>query len=198
VLRWSGLTFETEVIPLGGPNFGIRQMPELLAISSAGTVPMLRIGSDVIHESLAIAEWAAEQEPSLWPADPLARAYARAAASEMHAGFTEIRDQLPTNIRLRATPKPLSVQLSREFARLEQLWTGLRARFGGDGPYLFGARSIADAFYVPVATRVRTYSASLSTHSQHYVDTLLSDRAFQEWETAAEQEVWTIPKYELV
>ena len=71
------------------------------------------------------------------------------------------------------------------------LWRDLRGRFGKAGPYLFGAWSIPDAFFTPVATRVRTYSLDLAAHgdedgvAQAYVDTLLAHSDFQEWERRA-------------
>jgi glutathione S-transferase len=196
VLRWSDIEFETRAIALGGAGYGLRQMPDVLAISSSGTVPALHLGSEVIGDSLAISEWVAEQNRALWPADPAARAYARSAVCEMHSGFGAIRSNLPCNIRRRAGKREFSVEVQRELARIEQLWTELRARFGTNGPYLFGAKSIADAFFTPMATRLRTYEVALGTEARRYADTLLADAAFLEWERAAEAETWTIPQWE--
>lgn len=202
VLRWSDIDFETQAIQLGGAGYGQRQIPEVLAISAAGTVPALHIGPEMIGDSLAISEWAAEQNRALWPADPVARAYARAAVCEMHSGFGAIRSNLPCNIRRRAGKRELSPEVQREVARMETLWTDLRARFGATGhaghagPYLFGAKSIADAFFTPIATRFRTYSVQINAEAQRYADTLLADPAFREWEQLAVAETWTIPQWE--
>lgn len=199
VLRWADIEFETEAIQLGGAGYGQKQMPEVLAVSPSGTVPALRLGADaseVIGDSLAIAEWAAEQNRSLWPTDPVARAYARSATCEMHSGFGAIRNNLPCNVRRRAGKRDLSDEVVREVARIEQLWTQLRARFGASGPYLFGGKSIADAFFTPMAVRFRTYSVPLAAEAQAYADTLLLDPSFREWEKLAIQETWTIPQWE--
>src|SRR4051812_26445765 len=153
VLTWAGIEFETRVIPLGGPGYAKRQMPSVLAVSPSGTVPALRLGEDAIGDSLAISEWAAERAPELWPSDPTARLYARSAACEMHSGFAALRAKLPCNIRRRASRRTPDEPVRRDIARLEMLWTSLRGRFGGGGPYLFGfAPTIADAFFTPVAT----------------------------------------------
>src|SRR6185436_190676 len=90
-LRWGKLEFEERVIPLGGAGYRLRQMPAVLAVSPTGAVPALTFGDHVIVDSLAIAEWAAEQAPALWPRDASARAYARSAACEMHSGFNALR-----------------------------------------------------------------------------------------------------------
>jgi glutathione S-transferase len=76
------------------------------------------------------------------------------------------------------------------------LWGGLRARFGGGGPFLFGQRSIADAMFAPVATRLRTYKVSAPQAAQAYCATIFADSAFQEWERAGEAETWTIEQTE--
>src|SRR5215475_10760186 len=86
-LKWGGIAFQEKIIPLGGEGYGQSQIKEIRAVSPSGRVPSLHVNDAVIHESLAICEWAAEQAPLLWPADATTRAIARAAASEMHAGF---------------------------------------------------------------------------------------------------------------
>ncbi|MET0388653.1 MAG: glutathione S-transferase [Polyangiales bacterium] len=191
-LRWAGLGFETRVIKLGADGYGYGTMPEILAVSPSGTVPALHLGDEVINDSLAISEWAAEQHRALWPSDPLARAKARSITCEMHSGFGNIRNTLPCNVRRRAAPRELSEGVLREVARLSKAWVGLRERFGQSGPYLFGTRTIADAFFTPMATRFRTYAVPLEAAAQQYVDTLLADPEFREWESAAVQESWTI------
>lgn len=196
-LTWSGLDFETRALPLGGPGYLQRQMPSILAISPTGTVPVLHLGDEVFADSLAISEWAAEQVPSLWPADPIARAHARSVTCEMHSGFGAIRTHLSCNIRKRATPQPLDEDVAREVARIETLWSTLRARYGAGGPFLFGAApTIADAFYTPVATRFRTYGVKLGDDAARYAQTLLTTPAFLAWEKEAIAESWTIPAYE--
>ncbi|AKV01599.1 Glutathione S-transferase [Labilithrix luteola] len=195
VLAWSGLDFETRTLPLGGAGYSHRQMPSVLAISPSGTVPALHIGDDVISDSLAISEWAAEQVPSLWPSAPIARAHARSAACEMHSGFVALRTHLTCNIRRRTAPRALNEEVARDVARIETLWNTLRRRYGAGGPFLFGATpTIADAFYTPVATRFRTYGVKLGEEAAQYSETLLTTPAFLEWEKEAIAESWTIPE----
>ena len=203
VLTWSGLAFETRAIQLGGDGYGQARMAEVLAISPSGRVPALHVGDVVIWDSLAISEWAAERSAAarLWPEDATERAVCRAAASEMHAGFHEIRSRLPCNIRRRAPAREparhANEDVRHEIARVEALWNGLRSRYGRGGPYLFGARpTVADAFFTPVATRFRTYGVPLGPAAQEYSAALLAEPAFRAWEKDAHAETWTMPQWD--
>lgn len=98
------------------------------------------------------------------------------------------------NVRRRANTRAWHDDVRADIARIEELWSFVRAEFGGAGPYLFGARSIADAFYAPVCTRLRTYSVKLDAICQDYCNTIFADPAFQDWERAAHAETWTIPQ----
>lgn len=199
VLRWAGIDFETKVVRLGGLGYLKRQVPEVLAVSPTGTVPVLHLGSEIIPDSLAISEWAAEQNSALWPSDGAARAHARSASCEMHSCFGALRAQLPCNIRRRAPARELDSDVSADIERMQAIWTTLLERFGGSGPYLFGPRpTIADAFFTPVATRFRTYAVTLSPECQRYADALLADPAFLEWERAALEEPWAMPEWDSV
>jgi glutathione S-transferase len=193
VLRWGGIDFESRLIQLGGPGYPHQQMVEVLAVSPTGTVPVLHVGGEIIPDSLAISEWAAERVPSLWPSDPTARALGRAAVCEMHSGFDALRSTLPCNIRRRAEPRQHADEVVRNVARIEAIWRTLGSRFSGGGPYLFGrAPTIVDAFFAPVATRFRTYAVKLGADSQRYADALLADPEFVTWEAAARVEPYTI------
>ena len=81
----------------------------------------------------------------------------------------------------------------RSGERIEENPPELRTRFGGQAPYLFGQRSIADAFYAPVATRLRTYAVTLPTAAQAYCEAIFADPAFKAWERAAHEETWLLP-----
>jgi glutathione S-transferase len=196
-LKWGGIPFEEHVIPLGGEGYGQSKIKAVLAVSPSGRVPALTVGDAVIYESLAICEWAAEQTPTLWPADSIARAEARAASCEMHAGFAALRGAFSMNVRRRVeqTP-PIDADARGDLDRLYALWGGLRARFGGGGQFLFGQRTIADAMFAPVATRLRTYNVPAPDVAQSYCAAIFADAAFQEWERGAEAEPWTIEQTE--
>jgi glutathione S-transferase len=195
VLRWSGLPHEEKLVSLDQPGYGHGQIAAVKAISPSGLVPALQVGSLTIWDSLAISEWVAEQAPAatLWPQDPEVRALARAATCEMHSGFAAIRRDMSMNIRRRVDAqawlhqqgKDWAADVRANLARLDELISGLRQRYAGHGPWLCGTRSIADAFYTPIATRLRTYSVSLSDRTNAYFNHLLEDAAFKAWESRA-------------
>ena len=193
VLEWGKIEFETRMLELGGPGYGDRKIPAVLAVSTSGTVPVLHVGEDVIGDSLAIAEWAAERVPELWPRDARKRSLARSVTCEMHSGFAALREELPCNIRRRAKPREFSAVVRRDVARVQSIWSTLCA--GSGGPYLFGeSPTIADAFFTPVATRFRTYGVALDTVAQRYAEVLLANPEFRRWEALAEEEPFTLPE----
>ena len=194
-LKWGAIAFDEKIIPLGGEGYGQSQIKEVREVSPSGRVPALHIGDVAIYESLAICEWAAEQAPGLWPAESLARADARAASSEMHAGFAAVRRDMSCNIRRRLPSEPdWPADTRTDLAQLFALWERLLKRYGG--PFLFGQRSIADAMFAPVCTRLRTYKVTAPDFAQTYCDTIFADAAFREWERASEAETWTIEQSE--
>jgi glutathione S-transferase len=79
----------------------------------------------------------------------------------------------------------LSVALSAEgrtdVQRIETIWRECRDLYGRHGPWLFGAFSIADAMYAPVALRFNSYGAQLEACSRDYVATVLTDRHVSAW-----------------
>jgi len=157
VLTWGNIDFETRVVQLGGPGYSKRLIPEVLAISPAGTVPVLHLGSDVIAIRLRSPNGRRSSVQRCGRTIPSRAAYARAAACEMHSGFSELRNRMPCNIRRRTEPRAMTEELRRDVERIEALWISLSSRFGAGGPYLFGKDpTITDAFYAPVATRFRT------------------------------------------
>ncbi|HEY1136523.1 MAG TPA: glutathione S-transferase [Xanthomonadaceae bacterium] len=205
VLRWAGIAFEERVVRLDQPGYGRQEIAEVKAVAPNGTVPALHADRPVeplvIWDSLAIAEWAAEQvSPGvLWPEDPALRAQARSATCEMHSGFGAVRRDLSMNIRRRMARAPdWPDDTRRQLARLDELWSGLRARHAHLGPWLFGTRSIADAFFAPVATRLRTYAVDTSKATTAYRDTLLSDADFLAWEADCVGEHWDASGYSVI
>jgi glutathione S-transferase len=194
-LKWGGIAFDEKIIPLGGEGYGRSQIKEVRDVSPSGRVPALHLGGAVIYESLAICEWAAEQAPSLWPADAVTRAEARAASSEMHAGFFALREAMSCNIRRRLDREQAwGGAVRADLAQLFDLWERVLKKH--DGPFLFGPRSIADAMYAPVCTRLRTYNVTMPAFARAYCETIFADAAFQDWERAGEAETWTIEQTE--
>lgn len=156
--------------------------------SPTGQVPLLIDGARKIPDSLGIALYLAERHPGVWPTDEEARIFAQGAVCEMHGGFGHLRNDCTMNVGVRVTPRPMSEGLIRNVARVREIFeTGL-ARF--EGPWLAGAEfSAADAFYAPVAFRIRTYGLDVG-QGQAWADHVLAHPAMLEWEAAALAENW--------
>jgi glutathione S-transferase len=157
--------------------------------SPTGKVPCLRDGDLVVWDSIGIVGYLAERHAGLWPDDRRARTWARCSAAEMHSGFMALRDVCGMNVgvrvRLRAWPDALMADLRR----IDELWNEGLERFGG--PFLAGSQfSIVDAFYCPVAFRVRTYELPLSPRATEYANRLLQLPAMRAWEAAGLAEPW--------
>lgn len=197
-LRWAGIAFEERLIDLAQPGYGDKAIAEITARNPAGQVPFLDTGTMVIWDTLAICEWAYEKAPSLWPEDTATRAMARSATAEMHSGFVALRRDLPCNIQRRSAPQPWPDDTQRNLVRLFALWRSCRERFGAAGPWLLGTRSIADAFYTPVATRLRSYGVALDPDIQAYAETLLGDADFLHWEKQCLADSWDRPGYPVI
>lgn len=192
VLKWAKIPFEEKLIRLDQPGYGAQAIEDVLRIAPSGRVPCLHADDLVIWDSLAIAEWAAETYPAarLWPADKRERSEARSVTAEMHSGFSAVRKDLPMNIHGRIPPQDWKAETRAELDRLNAVWTNLRTRFAAQGPWLFGARTIADAFYAPVACRMRTYGVALSAPAQAWCDAVHADPDFGAWEMASEPNSW--------
>jgi len=156
--------------------------------SPSGQVPVLLDGERTVWDSLGIVMYLAERHPGIWPQDEAARAFAQCAVAEMHGGFGALRNQCTMNVGVRVAKAPHDAALSRNVARLRELFEEGLARFGG--PYLAGAEFTAlDAFYAPVAFRARTYGLDVGA-GQAWVDHILAYPAMLEWEAAALREPW--------
>jgi glutathione S-transferase len=191
-MRQAGIAFDEVVIPL----YRADSKAALLRHSPAGKVPALKDGSRTVWDSLAIMEYLAESFPAagLWPNDAAARALARSISADMHAGFLALRTAMPMNLR-EHLPGRERGGAAADIERVTAIWRDCRARFGDGGPFLFGAFSIADAMYAPVATRFRTYGVELDPTCQAYADAVLALPAFLEWQAAAREEPWVITSY---
>ena len=153
-------------------------------------VPVLIVDGEPVWDTLAICEAVAELFPqkNLWPSDARARQMARSICAEMHAGFRNLRDAMPMNIRASHPGKGMSPAVQRDIDRIVEIWQSCRERFGQGGELLFGQFTAADAFYAPVATRFRTYAVALPPAAQRYADALLDLSAVREWMAQARRE----------
>jgi glutathione S-transferase len=160
------------------------------AISPTGRVPVLRVGSRLVWESLAIVETLAElhAEHPIWPRDAGRRMHARSVAAEMHAGFGELRRHCTMNLALR-TRVELDPARRAELARFEKMVETARAEATAEGPFLFGVFSAADAMLAPVATRIVSYGLEVGAVTRAWVDAVYALPAFQRWEQEARVEL---------
>jgi len=192
VLEHFGIPFEETVVPLDQPD----TEANIRRFSPSGRVPCLIDGTLAIWDTLAICEYLAERQAGLWPADPAARAVARSVCAEMHSGFAALRNDCPVKVKETFPPAPLRPEVQADVARIEAIWADCRARFRKGGPFLFGAFTIADAFYAPVVTRFRTYSIPISAASREYVELIWALPAMQKWAEAARRENFIMARYE--
>ncbi|UTW06819.1 glutathione S-transferase family protein [Pseudomonas benzenivorans] len=174
------------LIPLDRPDTHAR----ILAHSPTGKVPLLQTEEGPVWDSLAIGEYLAERFPEahLWPRGEYARALARSLCAEMHSGFAALRTHLPMDLKRDQALAQVPADAQADIRRICALWTDCRERFGQDGPFLFGHPSLADAFFAPVAARLRSYRIELPQVAAAYVETVYRWPAFQRWFQAAQTE----------
>ncbi|QBM75639.1 glutathione S-transferase family protein [Sphingomonas sp. AAP5] len=159
------------------------------AFSPTGQVPVLLDGDRTVWDSLGIVLYLAERHPGVWPDDAAARGWAQCATTEMHGGFGAVRNAYTMNVGVRVSPPAPTPALAREIARLAELWAEGLDRFGG--PWLAGPTfGAVDAFFAPVAFRVRTYGLDVGAAGAAWVARILEHPAMREWESAALTESW--------
>jgi len=182
VLQIAGVPFTEQIIALDQPD----TRAQILKYSPSGRVPALVGEHGTIIDSLAICEYLAELFPKadLWPRDIAARAQARSACAQMHSGFTSLRSHMPMDLRRDQALEVISVDTQDDIERVIALWAECRAASTEQGPFLFGKPSIVDAFFAPVAVRLRTYRVELPADAAAYVDTLYQWPAFKRWQQA--------------
>ena len=196
-MKVAGIAFEEVVISLDATDF----KPRVSKISGTGKVPALDDNGIHVWESLAILEYLAERFPAanLWPADPAARAHARAISSEMHAGFLPLRRACPMNMWRPVKKRELNAEAQANVRRIEAMWTECRSRFDqrDDGPFLFGAFGASDAMYAPVVARFHTYGVEVDEPSRGYMEAVMALPAWAEWKAAALKEPWVLAEDEV-
>ena len=196
-VKHSGEEFEELVVPMFDEAWEKRREGDEFA-PSLGKVPILWDGDCVVWDSLAIVEFLADRhgKETYWPQDEPACGMARSMAAEMHSGFSNLRRDLPMNVRKTFPFKPLSAEVRNEIERILQLWAQARARFAGTGPFLFGDWCATDMMYAPVVTRFITYSVPLPPFAELYMKAVLSHPHVIEWIDKAQDEPWVIEQYE--
>ena len=195
----AGIEFEEIVIPLDLPETA----SAIRKHSPSGRVPVLLHRGLAVWESLAIGEYLNDLKPEagLWPAAVAARAQARSISTEMHAGFHELRNNMPMNIRASSPGKGMTPAVRAEIERITSMWRDCRKRFSGaaakDDGFLFGQFSAVDAMYAPVVTRLRTYAVPVDSDTDAYCKAVLAYPPMKEWVDAAKNEPWLIDSAEI-
>lgn len=184
LMKALGIPFEDRVEPFTRPvNYD-----EFRAFSPTGQVPVLIDGTRTVWDSLGIALYLAERHGGVWPQDEEARAFAFCAVAEMHGGFSALRNDCTMNVGVRVKPRPMRPALVRDIARVREIFEEGLVRFGG--PWLAGDNFTAlDAFFAPVAFRIRTYGLDVGK-GQAWVDRVLAHPAMLQWEAEALEESW--------
>jgi glutathione S-transferase len=186
LLRHFGIPFEEVMVRFDSMAADSRFKQRVAQVSPAGRVPVLIDGDLVVWDTLAIAEYIVERTPAhpLWPRDAKQRARARSLCAEMHSGFSALRSHCPQN--LEASLPEVGVRIVAEqpavradLQRIDQMWS--QALAGSGGPFLFGDFGIVDAFYAPVAGRIRTYGLPMSAHALAYIDRVFASPGVAAW-----------------
>ena len=174
-----------------GPDSEFKQ--RLRAISPTGKVPLLIDGDTTVWDSLAIVEYLAERFPEkhLWPQDGSARARARSVVAELHSGFGALRQHCSMSIEAQLPDVGAIIWRDQPAVRADvqravDLITELLATYGG--PMLFGAFSIADAWYAPMCMRFAAYALPLPRQVQDYVQRVQALPGVKAWVDAARAE----------
>lgn len=191
LMKTLSIPFEERLSPFSaGSNWSaFRQF------SPTGLVPSLTDKNVEIWESMAIIEYLAEQHTGVWPEDKMARAWARCATSEMHAGFSTLRNQCPMNCGVKIKLNNIDDALKKDITRIDELWRDGLSHFGG--PFLAGTEFTAvDAFYAPVVFRIQSFNLPVSERAQEYIEQILSLPSMQQWYQEALQETWREPAHE--
>jgi len=193
VLRHFNIEFDEEILLLNGEGW----KQKIVDRTPFGFVPVLEDNGLVIGETVAIIEYIAEKFPkkAIWPKDMTKRALARAAVAKMHAGFTELRNLAPMNLRASYPGRVNQAAIANDMLGLENLLGGLLKN--STGKFLFGDFCAADAMFAPVAGRVKTYDLEVSPQLGKYFAAIFALGAFAEWREAALAESWIVKEDEI-
>ena len=185
LMKHFAVLFREHQVSVSGADYN----PKLKALAGNARVPSLHEDGFQVWESIAIAEFLAERHPAMWPADTRARARARSISAEMHAGFVHLRTAMPMNLKLKLKGKPATPEVQRDIDRIVEIWEEARTQFAtADGPYLFGAFTVADAMFAPIAWRLHVYNVALPPVAAAYRDAMLAHPAMVEWYEAGIRE----------
>ncbi len=194
-VQLAGLKVDVEIVQLEASG----QTTALRGNTPHGLVPFLEHGGARVWESLAICEYCADIDPALWPVERAARAHARSASAEMHAGFGALRRAMPMNLGRDFEGVVQTAEIASDITRIDVLWREALAEFGRGGPFLYGVDfTLADVMFAPVVTRFLTYRPEISRQSAAYCQAVRAHPLVGKWyeDAAAEPATWRLAKYE--
>jgi len=186
----AGIAFEEAYVRFDSFSSDSQFKQRMAGINPVGKVPVLQDGELCVWDTLAIGEYLAESFPekNLWPAGKDARARARSICAEMHSGFSALRSHCPMNIE--ALLPNRGALIWRDYAgvradveRIVEMWTQLLQSHGG--PMLFGAFTLADAYYAPVVMRLHSYTLPVPALISEYMDRVQALPGVNAWVQAA-------------
>jgi glutathione S-transferase len=190
LLTHAGIAFDEVYVRFDSFDANSTFKKVLQDVSPTGKVPLLLDGDLAVWDTLAIAEYLAEQYPqhNLWPQDRAARAQARSICAEMHSGFTALRGSCPMNIEAHLPEIGALIWRDKpavraDLHRIASMWTDLLAAHGG--PMLFGQFSVADAYYAPICMRIKTYALPVPEAVAAYVDRVCALPGVRAWVAGA-------------
>jgi glutathione S-transferase len=197
--KQSGLHFDELTVHIDGDDWQAARRQDGQFQPSAGKVPVLWDGEVVVWDSLAILEYLSDKvgRDRFWPKADDARGMARAMVAEMHSSYLALRRQCPMNVRKRVQGIDIAPEAKADIVRILTLWAEARARFGANGPFLFGTFGAADIFYAPIVSRLITYGIPLPGFAEAYVQAIWQHDWMQAWAGAAEDEQWVIEQFEV-
>ncbi|MEZ5644697.1 MAG: glutathione S-transferase family protein [Burkholderiaceae bacterium] len=193
LMRQAGIAFDEVMVRFDSFDADSSFKHSLKGVSPTGKVPVLVDDGFAVWDTLAIAEYLAERYPehALWPQDARQRALARSICSEMHSGFGALRGACPMNIEASLPETGALIwrdqpAVRADVARLCELWQSLleaQAERQPDGrpPLLFGAFSVADAYFAPVCMRLITYDLPVPAPVRAYVERVAALPGVQDW-----------------
>ena len=190
LMKALGIAFEDRIKPFLKPD----NYEDFRAFSPTGQVPLLLDGERQVWDSLGITLYLADRNEGVWPQDEAAHAFAQCVVAEMHGGFGALRNDCTMNVGVRVRPHSMSPALERNVARLGEMFEEGLSRFGG--PWLAGTQfTAADAFYAPVAFRIRTYGLDVGDGAA-WAEHVLAHPAMRQWEEEALAEEWREDSHE--
>lgn len=212
LLKAFEIKFDEQSIEL----FAASALPVLKAHAPTGKVPVLVSGEGdnkvTVWDTLAIAMYTNSflTDKDIWTGNlksevnkddnrhRIDSAYCQSIVAEMHSGMTGIRNEMPMNIRAIAKIQPSKACLA-DIARIEAIFADCLKGRPADS-YLFGAFTVADAFFAPVVLRLQTYAnasgLTLQPTTQQYCKTMLNNPHINAWVQAALQETRIIEEDE--